>query len=244
RRGRRIRFDFLKGVRQCFAEICGLRLRGYAQSVFLLVIAEAAPGSRVLRENNRPLIFVRNGVQAISPRRERFSFDAHVVGKSDDRILVRARAPYFSVRHRLAPNLPPANFRPVIDNRDIRQPNPLRHCPSLAEARNVQLRRLASVLKLRPCIPRQNTQSHQQAKTTLPHVAHNHTFSSPPKTTIRMSSFFSLADYPTGDRRPLRKGVSRDPCRGTGELCVFRLKCFSSVRPVAQRFRLSAGSGV
>src|SRR6266576_1189095 len=52
----------------------------------------------------------------------------------------------------------------------------------------------------------------QQGQTALPHVAHNHTFSSPPKTSIRMS-LFSLADHPNGDRRPLGKGVSRRPLR-------------------------------
>src|SRR5437879_7350084 len=60
------------------------------------------------------------------------------------------------------------------------------------------------------------------------------TLSSPQKTTIQMA-FFTVTNHPTGDRRPLRQGVSRNLGHSTGELGNFRIKCFSSVGPVAQR---------
>src|SRR6267154_1455678 len=100
-------------------------------------------------------------------------------------------------------SLPPAHFRPVIRNGDVRQSYSLRNRPALADARNVQLRRLTSILELRACIPSQSAQSRQQSQTTLPHVAHDHTFSSPRKTTMRIS-FFSPVEHPNADRRPLR----------------------------------------
>src|SRR6266566_1678923 len=56
----------------------------------------------------------------------------------------------------------------------------------------------------------------------------------PQKTTIQMA-FFTVKNHPTGDRRPLGQGVSRNPGHSTGELGNFRIKCFSSVGPVAQR---------
>src|SRR6266705_4540171 len=46
---------------------------------------------------------------------------------------------------------------------------------------------------------------------------------------------FSVTNHPTGDRRPLGQGVSRNLGHSTGELGNFRIKCFSSVGPVAQR---------
>src|SRR6266481_5535920 len=122
----------------------------------------------------------------------------------------------------------------MISNRDVRQSDSLGHRAALADSRDVQLRRLASILELRVGIPGQYAESHQQSQSTLPYVTHNHTFSSPQKTTIQMS-FFSVTNHPTGDRRPLREGVSRNPGHGTGELGDFRIKCFSSVGPVAQR---------
>jgi len=48
-------------------------------------------------------------------------------------------------------------------------------------------------------------------------------------------AFFSMTNHPTGDRRPLGQGVSRNPGHSTGELGNFRIKCFSIVGPLAQR---------
>src|SRR5467141_4613267 len=183
---RRIRLDFLEGVGQRLTEIRGLWLGVHAQRVFFLVVAEAAPGSRVLRKNDRPLILVSDGLQPIRAPRKGFPFHGDIVGESDGGILIRAGSPYFSIRHRLAPNLPPTHFWPVIRNRDVRQSNALRHSTALADARNVQLRGLASVFELRAGIPGQSAESRQQSQSTLPHVAHNHTISSP-KETLRQS---------------------------------------------------------
>src|SRR6266481_4911942 len=122
----------------------------------------------------------------------------------------------------------------MVSNSDVRQSDSLGQRAALADSRDVQLRRLASILELRVGIPGQYAESHQQSPSTLPYVTHNHTLSSPQKTTIQMS-FFSVTNHPTGDRRPLRQGVSRNPGHGTGELGNFRIKCFSSVGPVAQR---------
>jgi len=44
-------------------------------------------------------------------------------------------------------------------------------------------------------------------------------------------AFFSMTNHPTGDRRPLGQGVSRNPGHSTGELGNFRIKRFSSVGP-------------
>src|ERR1700731_890697 len=156
---------------------------------------------------------------------------------------VPAAPPNFSIRPGLAPDLPPAYCRPVIRNRDIRQADSLGYRAALAQARNIQLCRLAPILELRARIPNQNAECQQQSQGTLPYVTHNHIFSSPQKITIRMS-FFSVTNYPTGDRRPLRRGVSRNPGHNAGELSNFRIKCFSSVGPVAQRLEQRTHNGL
>src|SRR5260370_12358997 len=86
---RRIRFHFLEGVSERFAEIPGLRLGGHSQRIFLLVIAEAAPRSRVLRKNNRPLILIRDGVQPISSPPNRFPFPRNITPTTDSLIPLR-----------------------------------------------------------------------------------------------------------------------------------------------------------
>src|SRR6266849_1227862 len=107
---RRIRFDFLKRVGKRLTEIRRLRLGRHAQCVLFLVVAQAAPGSRVLRKNNRPLILVRDGVQPVSPSRKRFSFHGDIFGKSDGRILVRARA----TPSHTAPSCPRSPAHPLL----------------------------------------------------------------------------------------------------------------------------------
>src|SRR5260370_10471916 len=172
RRQRGIRLHVIENVRQHFKRFRGVRFDAHAQRIFFLVVAEAAPRSRVLRKYDRPLIFVRERVQPVRPRTKRFPFNGNIIGKRNCRIFVRARAPHFSKGHGLAPNLPPAHFRPVIRNDDVRQPNPLRNRPALADARNVQLRRLPSVLKLRASIPRPNSETHHHPYSKLRHIAH------------------------------------------------------------------------
>src|SRR5216683_225953 len=208
-RSRRIRLHVFENVRQHLKRFRRVRFRAHAQRILFLVVAEAAPGSRILRKNHRPLIFVRDGVQPIRARRKGFPFHGDIVGESNSRIIIRARPPYFSIGHRLAPDLPPAYCRPMVSNRDVRQSDSLGHRAALADSRDVQLRRLASVFELCVGVPAQNAESHQQSQNTLPHVTHNHTFSSPQKTTIQMA-FFSVTNHPTGDRRPVRQGVSRN----------------------------------
>jgi hypothetical protein len=63
----------------------------------------------------------------------------------------------------------------VIGNGYIRQPDPLCYAGPLAEARDIQLRWLASVFELRFCATRQKAQSCKQSKDTLQHAAHNRT---------------------------------------------------------------------
>src|SRR5216683_2897846 len=232
--GRRIRFDFLERVGQHFKRFRGVGLHVYAQRVLFLVVAEAAPGSRVLRKNNRPLILVRDGVQPIRARRKGFPFHRDIVGKSDGRILIRAGAPHLPIRHRFAPDLPPTNFWPVIRNGDVRQSNPLRHSATLADSRDVQLRRLASILELRASIPSQNAESHQQSQSTLPHVAHPRTLpfklelsgkSAAPAPTLR----------PTSDRRPFSKGVSSETPGRARRVHQFRTNCEEFIEIHARR---------
>jgi hypothetical protein len=66
----------------------------------------------------------------------------------------------------------------VIRNRNVRQTDPLRYAPPLADSGNVQLRRLAPILELRFGIPHQDAESRQKAQDTL-YLAHKHTISSP-----------------------------------------------------------------
>ena len=136
-----------------------MRFYGDAEGVFFFVVAETAPGSGILGKNNGPLILVGNGVQSVGARRQRFSFDGNVIGESNCRIFIRARAPDFSVRHGLAPDLAPSDRGPVISDGDVGQPKPLRHGSALARTRDVQLRRLASVLELCVGVPCQRSAS-------------------------------------------------------------------------------------
>src|SRR5215472_15750604 len=152
-----------------------MRLYGDAQSFFFFVIAEAAPGSGILREDNRPLILVGNRMEAVSAGRQRLAFDRHITGKRDGGIFVRAGAPDFAVRNDFAPNLAPADRRPVIVNCDVCQPDTLRDDSALADARNVQLRWLAAVFELRFRARGDKAESRQsctKAQNTLRHAAH------------------------------------------------------------------------
>src|SRR5262249_44033525 len=77
---------------------------GDAQGVFFLVVAEAAPRGGVFREDDGPLIFVGDHVQAIGARGERLAFDGGVVGESDGGVFVGPGAPDFSIGHDFAPD--------------------------------------------------------------------------------------------------------------------------------------------
>src|SRR6266849_4322883 len=72
RRSRRIRLHIIENIRQHLRGFCRVRFHAHAQRILFLVVAEAAPGSRVLGKNHRPLIFVREGVQPIRARRKGF----------------------------------------------------------------------------------------------------------------------------------------------------------------------------
>ena len=126
-----------------------MRLHAHAQRVFLFIVAKTSPGRRILREDNRPLLLVRNRVQAVRARRQRLSFHRHIVRKSNGGVLIRSGAPHLPIRNCFAPNLAAAHHRPVIVNGDIRQPNALRDAPALADTRNIQFRRLAAIFELR-----------------------------------------------------------------------------------------------
>src|SRR5207237_9121500 len=94
------------------------------------------------------------------------------------RVLIRPAAPHLSIRNRFAPNLTSSHRRPMIGNRDIRQADPLRHTGPLADAWDVQFRRLASVSELRLGATRQKTQSCpccEKSHNTLRYTAHNRT---------------------------------------------------------------------
>src|SRR5205814_9274172 len=85
---------------------------------------------------------------------------------------------HLAVRNDFPPNLAPPDRRPVVVNRDVRQPDALRHASALADARNIQLRRLAAVFELRFRARGQKAESCQsctKAQNTLPHAAHNRT---------------------------------------------------------------------
>ncbi len=181
RRHGRIRFDVVENVRQNFKRFRRLRFCSHAQRVFFFVIAEAAPGGRILREDDRPLILVRDGVQSIGPRSQRLPFDGDVIGKHDRCILVRPRTPHFPIRHGLSPDFTPAYGRPVVRDCDVRQSDPLQNHPTLTHPGNAQLRRLASILELRFGIPRPDAEPHDQTQNTL-YLAHKHTISSPDET--------------------------------------------------------------
>ena len=68
-----------------------LRLHVHAQSVFVLLVGEASPGIRILREDHRPLVLAGNHVQAVRSLVERLAFNRDRIGERDGRILVRAR---------------------------------------------------------------------------------------------------------------------------------------------------------
>src|SRR2546430_4093261 len=89
------------------------RLHRDAQRVFLFIVAKTSPRGRILREDNRPLLLVRNRVQPVSARGQRLAFHRHIVRKRDGCILVRSGAPHLAVRNDFPPNLAPPDRRPV-----------------------------------------------------------------------------------------------------------------------------------
>src|SRR2546430_12650225 len=50
------------------------RLHRDAQRVFFFIVAKTSPRGRILREDNRPLLLVRNRVQPVSARGQRLAF--------------------------------------------------------------------------------------------------------------------------------------------------------------------------
>ena len=128
----RIRLEFVEVVGQCIVHVGRLRFHRHAERIFVLLVAEAAPCGRHLRKNHRPLIFAGNHVQSVGSFVERLALNGHGIGKRDRRILVGSCAPYFSIRHQLAPNLPAVSQRAVIVNGDIGDANALRDLRMLA----------------------------------------------------------------------------------------------------------------
>ncbi len=147
RRG--VGFHVIEHVGEHVKRFGRVRFHRDAQRVLFLVVAEAAPGSGILGENNRPLILVGNGVQSVGACGQRFSFYGNVISESDGGIFIRARAPDLTVGDGLAPDLAPVYRGAVIGDGDVGQADPLRHGAALAGTRNVQLRGLAAVLELR-----------------------------------------------------------------------------------------------
>lgn len=86
-----------------------------AQRILGLLVTEAAPRRRVLREDERPLRLAGQHVQAVLACGERLALDLHGVRDAEHRVLVRAGAPralaageaeiVHAVRHQLAPDL-------------------------------------------------------------------------------------------------------------------------------------------
>src|SRR4029077_260114 len=145
----------------------GMRLYRDAQRIFLFVIAEAAPGRGVLREDDGPLIRGGKGVQAVGAGGQRVAFDRYVVGKGDGRVFVGARAPHLAVGDGLAPDFASAHERPAIVDGDIRQPDALRGNGALADGRKTQLYGLPSVFELRPRDAGETADGQRKARTTI-----------------------------------------------------------------------------
>ena len=93
------------------------RFDRHAERVFLLVVGEASPRGRVLRENDRPGRLGREHVEAVGTPGKRLSFDLDRIGERDDRVLVGAGPPDLAERHELAPDFPAADLRAVVVDR-------------------------------------------------------------------------------------------------------------------------------
>jgi len=65
-----------------------LRLHGYSQRIFLLVVTKAAPRRGILRKAIVPLIGRRKRVQAICARGQRVAFDGNVIAEPDRSVLI------------------------------------------------------------------------------------------------------------------------------------------------------------
>src|SRR5439155_26827889 len=120
----------------------GMRLHGNAEGVFLFVVRETAPRSGVLGEDDGPLVFVGNHVQAVVPGGEGLAFDGDVVGECDSGVFVCTGAPYPAVRDGLAEDFAAVNHGHMIRYGDIREADALRGRGTLADTRNAELRRL------------------------------------------------------------------------------------------------------
>jgi len=175
-RCRRLRLHILEGISQRVFVFGWPGLHGYAQRILLLVITKAAPRRRILRKRDRPLIRRGKHVQAIGARGQRVALDGNLVAELDRGVLVCSRTPCLAVRNRCAEYLPPIGKRSVIDNRDVRQANPLRDGGPLAERRQVQLARLAAILELRVCLASQTAEPQQNTKRNPIRFAHGRTF--------------------------------------------------------------------
>ena len=119
--------DFLDGAYQRFFQLGGLRLHVDAQRVFRFFVREASPRAVDLREDNRPLILVRDHVQAIGSFGQRLSLHRHRIAEFDRGVFICARAPDFSEWNKSTPDLSPVHKRAVISDRDVSNSDRLRH---------------------------------------------------------------------------------------------------------------------
>src|SRR5262249_28854157 len=124
--------DVIDLVGQGFFRFRGPRLDGYAQSVFRLVIGEAAPAGGVAGEDYSPLILVRDHVQAVNSPGQGLAFDGHRVSELDGGVFIRAGPPNLAVGDDSAPDLPAFDQRTVIVDGDISDADSLRDSGVLA----------------------------------------------------------------------------------------------------------------
>src|SRR5207245_6800241 len=164
----------------------GSRIRGTAQGNSFSVLTEAAPRGVILGENLGQLILVGDHVQAMRPRRKRLSFHADIVPELDGRVLIRPCPPYLAVGHDFVPNFTATHRRPVITNVDVRQSDSLRYRSALANPRNIQFRRLTSILELCLGGSRQQARPQEQTQNVTKWIAHKHTFSSASRINLRV----------------------------------------------------------
>ena len=102
-----------------------LGFHGDAEGIFRRVVGERTPRGGVLRENNRPLVGIRDHMQPVGSLVERLAFNQNGIAERDRGVFIRARAPYLAVRNQGTPNLAVVHERPVIVDGDVGDPDPL-----------------------------------------------------------------------------------------------------------------------
>ncbi len=135
---RGVRFQVVKIVGQRIVHVRGFGLHGDAQGIFGLVVGEGAPGRRIFRENDCPIIGGRDHVQAVGAFIERLAFNEHGIAERDGGVDIRAGAPDLAVRHQAVPYFAIVDERAVIVDGDVGDADSLRDFRALARQGQIE----------------------------------------------------------------------------------------------------------